>query len=158
MPNAVYRAETCIQATLEAARRYNFPLERIIFEVTEQEQVLDIPHLTNILRAYRQQGFMTAIDDFGAGYAGLNLLADFQPDLIKLDMDLIRGVDGDRVRQILVETTLDMCRKLGIRVIAEGIETRAELDCLRQMGVELFQGYLIARPGFETLPDVHYAD
>lgn len=156
MPNAVYRAETCIRATLEAAARCNFPLERIIFEVTEQEQVLDIPHLTDILRAYRKQGFMTAIDDFGAGYAGLNLLADFQPDLIKLDMELIRGVDGDRVRQVLVETTLEMCRKLGIRVIAEGIETRAELDCLRQMGVELFQGYLLAKPGFESLPEVNY--
>ena len=118
--------------------------------------MLDIPHLTDILRAYRKQGFMTAIDDFGAGYAGLNLLADFQPDLIKLDMELIRGVDGDRVRQVLVETTLEMCRKLGIRVIAEGIETRAELDCLRQMGVELFQGYLLAKPGFESLPEVNY--
>ncbi|WP_137970861.1 EAL domain-containing protein [Pseudomonas sp. F(2018)] len=156
MPNAVYRAETCIRATLEAARRCRFPLERIIFEVTEQEQVLDIPHLTEILRAYRAQGFMTAIDDFGAGYAGLNLLADFQPDLIKLDMDLIRGIDGDRVRQVLVESVLDMCRRLGIEVIAEGIETRGELECLRQMGVGLFQGYLLARPGFESLPEVHY--
>ena len=156
MPNAVYRAETCIRATLEAARRCRFPLERIIFEVTEQEQVLDTPHLTEILRAYRAQGFMTAIDDFGAGYAGLNLLADFQPDLIKLDMDLIRGIDGDRVRQILVESVLDMCRRLGIEVIAEGIETRGELECLRQMGVGLFQGYLLARPGFESLPEVHY--
>ncbi|MDG9922235.1 MULTISPECIES: EAL domain-containing protein [unclassified Pseudomonas] len=156
MPNAVYRAETCIRATLEAARRCQFPLERIIFEVTEQEQVLDIPHLTDILRAYRAQGFMTAIDDFGAGYAGLNLLADFQPDLIKLDMDLIRAIDGDRVRQVLVESVLDMCRRLGIGVIAEGIETRGELECLRHMGVDLFQGYLLARPGFESLPEVHY--
>ncbi|WP_300656708.1 EAL domain-containing protein [Pseudomonas sp.] len=156
MPNAVYRAETCIRATLEAARRYNFPLERIIFEVTEQEQVLDISHLTDILRAYRKQGFMTAIDDFGAGYAGLNLLADFQPDLIKLDMALIRGIDQDSVRQILVEATLQMCRKLDIRVIAEGIETTGELDALRDMGVELFQGYLFAKPGFEALPEIRF--
>jgi EAL domain-containing protein (putative c-di-GMP-specific phosphodiesterase class I) len=156
MPNAVYKAETCIRATLEAAKRYNFPLERIIFEVTEQEQVLDIDHLTTILRAYRKQGFMTAIDDFGAGYAGLNLLADFQPDLIKLDMQLIRNIDQDSVRQILVEATLQMCRKLQIRVIAEGIETLGELHALRDMGVELFQGYLLARPGFESLPEVHF--
>ena len=86
MPNAVYQAETCIRATLEAAQRFSLPLDKIIFEVTEQEQVLDIDHLSGILKAYRKQGFMTAIDDFGAGYAGLNLLADFQPDLIKLDM------------------------------------------------------------------------
>ncbi|MEX6501615.1 EAL domain-containing protein [Pseudomonas zhanjiangensis] len=156
MPNAVYRAETCIRATLEAARRCNFPLERIIFEVTEQEQVLDIGHLTTILRAYRKQGFMTAIDDFGAGYAGLNLLADFQPDLIKLDMALIRGIDQDNVRQVLVEATLQMCRKLNIRVIAEGIETTGELEVLRGLGVELFQGYLFAKPGFETLPEIRF--
>ena len=158
MPNAVYKPETCIRATLEAAERVKFPLSRIIFEVTEQEQVLDIDHLTGILRAYRKQGFMTAIDDFGAGYAGLNLLADFQPDLIKLDMLLIRGIDQDPVRQILVEATLQMCRKLNIRVIGEGVETLGELQVLRDMGVELFQGYLLAKPGFECLPEVRFPE
>ncbi|HEY6610272.1 MAG TPA: EAL domain-containing protein [Pseudomonas sp.] len=156
MPNAVYQAETCIRATLEAARRYDFPLERIIFEVTEQEQVLDLDHLIGILRAYRKQGFRTAIDDFGAGYAGLNLLADFQPDLIKLDMELVRGIDQDSVRQVLVDGVLGICRRLGIRVIAEGIETPGELEALRGMGVELFQGYLFAKPAFQALPEVHY--
>lgn len=154
MPNAVYKAETCIRATLEAAQRYGFALERIIFEVTEQEQVQDIDHVAGILRAYRKQGFMTAIDDFGAGYAGLNLLVDFQPDLIKLDMHLIRGIDRDPVRQVLVESTLQMSRKLGIEVIAEGIETREELAVLRAFGIELFQGYLFAKPGFECLPSI----
>lgn len=158
MPNAVYRAETCIRTTLEAAKRCNLPLNKIIFEVTEQEQVLDIDHLVGILRAYRQQGFRTAIDDFGAGYAGLNLLADFQPDLLKLDMQLIRGVDQDTVRQVLVDSTLQMCRRLGIQVIAEGVETLAELHVLRELGVELFQGYLLARPGFACLPEVHWPD
>ncbi|MCQ4348212.1 EAL domain-containing protein [Pseudomonas stutzeri] len=156
MPNAVYQAETCIRATLEAARRCDFPLERIVFEVTEQEQVLDLDHLIGILRAYRKQGFRTAIDDFGAGYAGLNLLADFQPDLIKLDMELVRGIDGDAVRQVLVDGVLGICRRLGIRVIAEGIETPDELEALRGLGVELFQGYLFAKPAFQALPDVHY--
>ena len=98
---------------------------------------------------------MTAIDDFGAGYAGLNLLADFQPDLIKLDMQLIRDIDQDSVRQILVEAALQMCRKLNILVIAEGIESLGELQALRDMGVELFQGYLLAKPEFEALPAVH---
>lgn len=156
MPNAVYRAETCIRATLEAARRYNFPLERIIFEVTEQEQVLDLDHLIGILRAYRKQGFRTAIDDFGAGYAGLNLLADFQPDLLKLDMALIRDIDRDSVRQVLVDGVLGICRRLNIQVIAEGVETVAELDTLRGMGVELFQGYLFAKPAFQALPEIRY--
>ena len=157
MPNAVYQAETCIRATLEAATRFGFPLERIIFEVTEQEQVLDIEHLLQILFAYRKQGFKTAIDDFGSGYAGLNLLADFQPDLLKLDMDLIRGIDQDSVRQVLVDGTLQMCRRLGVEVIAEGVETHEELAVLKGMGIQLFQGYLLARPGFETLPEVNLA-
>ncbi|WP_263140474.1 EAL domain-containing protein [Pseudomonas sp. RIT-PI-AD] len=158
MPNAVYRAETCIRATLEAAQRAHFPLERIIFEVTEQEQVLDLDHLCAILHAYRARGFLTAIDDFGAGFAGLNLLADFQPDLLKLDMGLVRGIDRDNVRQVLVEGTLDMCRRLGIAVIAEGVESREEYDTLRAMGIELFQGYLFARPLFQGLPDVAYPE
>lgn len=156
MPNAVYRPETCIRATLEAAKRANFPLERIIFEVTEQEQVLDLDHLCGILHAYRARGFLTAIDDFGAGFAGLNLLADFQPDLLKLDMALVRGIDCDNVRQVLVEGTLGMCRRLGITVIAEGVETRAEYDTLREMGIDLFQGYLFARPQFQGLPEITY--
>ena len=156
MPNAVYRPELCIRSTLEAARTHNFPLDRLIFETIETEQVDNNSHLTNILREYREFGFKTAIDDFGAGYSGLNLLADFQPDLIKLDMQLIRNIEQDSVRQILVEAALQMCRKLNIRVIAEGIESLGELHALRDMGVELFQGYLLAKPGFESLPEVHY--
>ncbi len=84
LPNAVYRPEACIRTTLEAARKYHFPTENIIFEVTEAEQVLDRPHLVNIFSEYRRMGFRTAIDDFGAGYAGLNLLAEYQPHIIKL--------------------------------------------------------------------------
>lgn len=154
MPNAVYQPETCIRATLAAARRVGFPLERIIFEVTEQERISDMAHLLRILTAYREMGFQTAIDDFGAGYAGLNLLADFQPDLIKLDMHLIRGIDRDSVRQVLVEHTLGICHRLGIAVIAEGVETLEEYRALREMGVSLQQGYLFARPAFQALPDV----
>ncbi len=157
-PTRCIARKTCIRTTLEAAKRCNLALDKIIFEVTEQEQVLDIDHLVGILRAYRQQGFRTAIDDFGAGYAGLNLLADFQPDLLKLDMQLIRSVDQDTVRQVLVDSTLQMCRRLGIQVIAEGVETLAELHVLRELGVELFQGYLLARPGFACLPEVHWPD
>ncbi len=102
LPNAVYRPEVCIRTTLAAARQHNFPIDRIIFEVTEGEQVQDRPHLVNIFREYRRFGFNTAIDDFGAGYAGLNLLAEYQPDIVKIDMDLVRGIDQHRARQVIV--------------------------------------------------------
>lgn len=156
LPNAVYRAATCIRATLAAARRFRFPVERLIFEVTESEQMLDKAHLKEIFREYKRQGFKTAIDDFGAGYSGLNLLAEFQPDIIKLDMELVRHVDRDPVRQAIVSGILGVCRTLDIEVVAEGVETMQELRLLDEMGIHLFQGFLFARPGFETLPDIHW--
>lgn len=154
MPNAVYQPSVCLGTTLAAARRANFPIERIMFEVTEGERIEDRPHLVGILNEYKRQGFTTAIDDFGAGNAGLNLLAEFQPDVIKLDMDLVRGIDADRVRRAIVASMTRLARELGIRVIAEGIETEAEFASLKAIGVSLMQGYFFARPGFESLPSV----
>jgi len=154
LPNAIYRPELCIRTTLAAARAHGFPLERIIFEVTEGERVEDGPWFAEILREYKRSGFMTAIDDFGAGYAGLKLLADFQPDLVKLDMDLIRHLDADRSRRSIVRHLVRLCREMGIEVIAEGIETPAERDALRDEGVYLMQGYLFARPTFRALAPV----
>ena len=154
LPNAVYRPETCIRATLEAAAEHAFPTERLMFEVTESERVLDHGHLKRIFAEYRRHGFTTAIDDFGAGHSGLNLLADFQPDIVKLDMALTRGVDADRVRRAIVAGIVRLCEELRIRVVAEGIETLGECRALQDEGISLFQGYLFARPGFETLPEV----
>jgi len=121
LPNAIYKPEVCIRTTLEAARTHGFPTERIIFEVTEGEQVEDGPWLAQILREYRRCGLLTAIDDFGAGYAGLTLLADFQPDLIKIDMALIRNVDQSKSRQAIVRGLVKLCGDLGTQVVAEGI-------------------------------------
>jgi len=151
LPNAVYRPDACIRSTFEAARRYNFPIERIIFEVAESEQVIDRPHLVNIFREYRRFGFRTAIDDFGAGYAGLNLLADYQPDLIKLDMALVRNIDTDKPRQAIVKAIAAMCGSLGVRMLAEGIESRGERDFLAGLGIELMQGYFFCKPVFRGL-------
>jgi EAL domain-containing protein (putative c-di-GMP-specific phosphodiesterase class I) len=152
MPNAIYKPEVCIRTTLDTAHRVGFPTQNIIFEFTEDQQIREPERVREILHAYRKMGFKTAIDDFGAGYAGLNLLADFQPDLIKLDMGLIRGVDHDRVRQAIVHGIVVVCESLGIRVIAEGVETEAEFKALADLGIGLFQGFLFARPMFEELP------
>jgi EAL domain-containing protein (putative c-di-GMP-specific phosphodiesterase class I) len=156
MPNAVYEPRACIRQTLETAERTDFPLNRIIFEFTEVEK-FDTAHLFNILRSYREIGFKTAIDDFGAGYSGLNLLTRFQPDIVKLDMDLIRGIDLDPVKQVVVRRTLDMLRDLGTTVVCEGIETAEEFATLTELGVDLIQGYFVARPTFEGLSDVSSA-
>ena len=148
LPNAIYKPEICIRTTLEAARAHGFPLERIIFEVNEGEHVEDGPWLAEILREYKRCGLLTAIDDFGAGYAGLALLAGFQPDLIKIDMELVRNVDRSRSRQAIVRGLVRICADLGVQVIAEGIETAAERDFLSDAGIHLMQGYLFSRPVF----------
>lgn len=154
MPNAVYRPELCIRTTLEAAETFGFPIERIIFEITEAERIDDTRHLRNIVEYYRSRGFRTAIDDFGAGYSGLNLLAEVNVDLIKLDLALVRGIHADRARRAIVRGICRVAEDLGSVIIAEGVEEREELDALRDLGIELFQGYLFARPAFEALPDL----
>ncbi|MBP2216453.1 EAL domain-containing protein [Arthrobacter sp. CAN_C5] len=156
MPNAVYEPAACLRATLQAAARYSFPTSAIMFEFTENEEVSDTGHLTNIITEYRRHGFTTAIDDFGAGHAGLGLLVEFQPDLIKIDMLLIRGIDASPARQIVVASVVDMAHKLGITVLAEGIETEGEYLALKAVGISLFQGYWFARPAFEELPPLRH--
>ena len=154
LPNAVYSPVACIQLTLKTARACGFPTDRLIFEFTENEEMADTDHVRHIVETYRKMGFATAIDDFGAGHAGLGLLAKFQTDLIKLDMDLVRGIDASLPRRLIVEGVVRIAGSLGITVIAEGIETAAEHEALRTIGVRYMQGYLFARPGFKSLPRI----
>lgn len=151
LPNAVYRPENCLRTTIRAAAEYNFPLDRIVFEITEGEKLADHQHLKNIANEYKRLGLKTAIDDFGAGYSGLNLLACFQPDFIKLDMELTRNVNVDKVRQSIVKGIVQVAGDLGVTIIAEGIESKGELETLNYFGIDLFQGYYFARPAFESL-------
>ena len=146
MPNAVYEPNACIRASLEAARRVGFSHRRIMFEFTENERFRDIEHLKRIVAAYRKQGFMTALDDFGAGFAGLSLLANFQPDLIKIDMDVLRDIDSDERRRGIVTGIVAIGRSLGISLLAEGIETREQLERMRDLGCRFGQGFFLGRP------------
>jgi EAL domain-containing protein (putative c-di-GMP-specific phosphodiesterase class I) len=152
LPNAVYSPKACIQLTLKTAAANDFPTDRLIFEFTENEKMADPDHVANIVQTYQQMGFGTALDDFGAGHAGLGLLARFQPDVIKLDMELIRGLGASLPRRMIVAGVARMAAELGITVIAEGIETEAELTALRAIGIRYIQGFLLAKPMFEALP------
>jgi EAL domain-containing protein (putative c-di-GMP-specific phosphodiesterase class I) len=152
LPNAVYSPKACIQLTLQTAQATGLPTDRLMFEFTENEEMADPDHVLDIVESYREMGFATALDDFGAGHAGLTLLARFQPDLIKLDMALLRGIDESEPRRLIVESMVGLCRNLGVTLVAEGIETPGELDAVRALGIELVQGYLLAMPAFEGLP------
>ncbi|MEQ8404266.1 MAG: EAL domain-containing protein [Oceanicaulis sp.] len=151
MPNSVYDPETCLRTTIAAAKAANFPIERIMFEMTEHEAIEDLDHFTKIVASYKEMGFVTAIDDFGAGSSGLTLFASVLPDIVKLDAKLISGVHKSRVQKVVVENIVELCSKFDIGVIAEGIEEEAEARTLRDLGIYLFQGYYFSKPAFDAV-------
>jgi EAL domain-containing protein (putative c-di-GMP-specific phosphodiesterase class I) len=154
LPNAVYSPVACIQLTLKTANAVGLPIDRLIFEFTENEEMGSPDHVASIIDTYKQIGFSVAIDDFGAGHSGLDMFARFVPDEIKLDMELVRGIDGDARRRAIVRAVVGMCRELDTLLIAEGIETAAEAATLRDLGVRYHQGYWYARPALERLPEI----
>lgn len=156
MPNAVYEPARCIQTTLNAAKAHNFPLEKIVFEFTESEEMVDKAHLVSIIKDYKKRGFLTAIDDFGAGYSGLNMLCEVDTDIVKIDRQLIIDINEDPRRQTILQGMFNMLTPITKRVIVEGVETIEELKCLYGIGFRYFQGYYFARPGFEELPQVDF--
>ena len=139
---------------MAAAKRCKFPVDRLMFEITEGERVEDLPGLAAAFRTFKRYGFTSAIDDFGAAYAGFELLAAFQPDVVKIDMSLVRDIHVDPVRLTIVKGFVATCDELGIRVIAEGVEASEEVRVLHALGVDLFQGFLFARPTVAALPTV----
>ena len=153
MPGSLHSLPDAVDAMLRAAEEVAMPVRQLLLEVTEGEIIHDVRHFADRVNAYRASGLRLAIDDFGAGYSGLNLLAEFQPDAIKLDIALVRGIDGHGARQAIVRALIQVCDDLGIEVIAEGVETPAEFHWFQDRGVRLFQGYLFGRPAFEALVD-----
>jgi EAL domain-containing protein (putative c-di-GMP-specific phosphodiesterase class I) len=158
LPRSLSSSPTAVLSTMEAANRHRLPITRIVLEVTEGEIIADMTHFADLINKYRSLGLKVAIDDFGAGYSGLSLLVNFQPDQIKLDMFLVHGIEGHGPRQAIVRAMTQVCGDLGIDVIAEGVETIAEYEWLANQGVRLFQGYLFAKPGFESFPPIHYPE
>lgn len=158
LPNAVYVPAACIRATLDAADRTGFPANRIMLEFTEGEKMDDVEHVKSIIREYQARNLITAIDDFGAGFSGLGLLAEFLPDVIKLDMGLIRNAHADRGRAAILKGIVATAGLLDLKVVAEGIESVEEFHALRALGIHLMQGFLFARPLIGGLPDIYWPE
>jgi EAL domain-containing protein (putative c-di-GMP-specific phosphodiesterase class I) len=119
---------------------------RIVLEITERWSLDGFHDIGERISALRALGFRVAVDDLGAGYAGLTSFARLRPEVVKLDMSLIRGVNEDPTRQHLIRSLNGACRDLGIRVVAEGVETKEERDTLVALGSNLLQGYLFSKP------------
>ena len=132
--------------TLELLASLNIPPERVVIELTEQMPIDDFGLLHAALHHYRAMGFSIALDDLGAGYSSLRLWSELRPDYVKIDRHFIDGIDRDPVKREFVDSILNMARASRAKVIAEGIERSEELATLLDMGVDLIQGYLLARP------------
>lgn len=145
-PTAIYDPAFCLRSTVWAITRSGIPPERIVFEVNESDRSQDIRHLQEILRFYREAGFCVALDDLGSGYASLNLIHQLHPDLIKLDMQLIREVDRDPYKAAIAQKILELAQSLEITTVAEGVETPGELQWVQEQGVDLVQGFLMGKP------------
>jgi EAL domain-containing protein (putative c-di-GMP-specific phosphodiesterase class I) len=124
--------------------------KRVVFEITERASLHRVDSLPRCLETLRGLGFRLAIDDLGAGYAGLTSMAQVEPEYVKLDMSLIRDMHERPTQRALVRSMVSVCHELGQKVIAEGIENGAERDALLGMGCELLQGYFFAKPGREV--------
>jgi EAL domain-containing protein (putative c-di-GMP-specific phosphodiesterase class I) len=121
--------------------------DRVVLEITERASLHRIDDLKGKMRALRDLGFRIAVDDLGAGYSGLSSFSRLDPDVVKLDMSLIRDIDGSASKASLVKSMIAVCSQdLGIRVVCEGVETVGERDTLARVGADLQQGYLFAKP------------
>jgi EAL domain-containing protein (putative c-di-GMP-specific phosphodiesterase class I) len=142
-----------VTETIEQVQSLGLRPNQLVVEITESEFISDIKSVTKVLNRSRRGQCIIAIDDFGAGYAGLNMLADIQPDVIKLDMTLLRDIDSSGPRQAIVSAINNVGLDLGIDILAEGVESEKEFEFLQSIGIEFYQGYLFAKPGFECLPE-----
>lgn len=120
---------------------------RVVLEITERASLDEIRDARQRVARLRALGFQIAVDDLGAGYAGLTSFTLFEPQVVKLDMSLVRDVNNARIKRELIHSMTTLCHELGMLVVAEGVETREERDTLVDLGCDLLQGYLLARPG-----------
>ncbi|MCM2973667.1 EAL domain-containing protein [Larsenimonas suaedae] len=156
MPNAVYDPETCLRSTIAIAKKLHWPLENIIFEITETELIPRFDHLADIVNTYRSLGLKVALDDFGSGSSNLETLVHVTPDYLKLDRALVDGIGSDRRKQKIANAMLVMLDGEATKIVAEGVETAGDAQWLFDHGITLQQGYFFARPQLDTLPPVNW--
>ena len=146
LPTAIYRPDFCLATTMRAARESGLEPDRVVFEVVETERMSDGERLRSILSYYREKGFKVALDDVGSGWSGLALLGDLNPDLIKIDRELVAKANGSPFHRDICAALARLGHQNGTLVLAEGVETEEEWRLMEELGANLFQGYLFGRP------------
>jgi len=151
IPTSIYDPEYCLNSTVKWANQLEFDPSQIVFEVVETEFVKDQKHLKKILEYYRSKGFQIALDDVGEGYSSLNMLIELKPDIIKIDRNIIDGIDKNELKQSVYRALFNLAKEHDITVLAEGVETKGELQTINSIGVDLVQGYYFAKPCAEPI-------
>jgi EAL domain-containing protein (putative c-di-GMP-specific phosphodiesterase class I) len=146
LPNTIYDPEICLRTTMEAAAKYGVPMARLVFEVVETQKIPDMDHLCKVLNYYRERGVGTAIDDMGAGFTGVDYITSLQPDFVKLDREFVLEAEQTLQGRRTMESLISTSHAHGARVIAEGIETPAQMSMCVNAGVDFLQGFLFAKP------------
>jgi EAL domain-containing protein (putative c-di-GMP-specific phosphodiesterase class I)/GGDEF domain-containing protein len=152
-PTTLIDASFDVLELLDLAERHHLAPSDLVIEVTESEEIEDIEALAMRIRRLRRLGMGVAVDDAGAGHASFKVITRLRPSYIKLDRDLVSGVDVDGARHAFIESMVRFARQIGSRLIAEGIETEGELACIAGLGVEAGQGYFLARPQVGSFVD-----
>lgn len=145
-PTAIYDPVNCLASTIALIDRYEIEPERVCFEIVETEKVSDTVQLVTLCNYYRDRGFSIVLDDLGAGYSSLTLITELKPDYVKLDIDLIRGVDTDNFKASYTRALIDAAKRVDVRVVCEGVETAGEYQWIRESGADYVQGYYFGRP------------
>jgi len=146
IPTAIYDPVFCLKTTVDLAEALGLDPGRIIFEVVESEQIDDEAHLKAIVDYYRKKGFRVALDDVGSGYSSLNLLVALKPDVIKVDIKIVRNIDTEPANQAVFRALAGIAQESGALLLAEGVETPAEAEWTRNHGADLGQGFLWGPP------------
>lgn len=146
IPTSIYSPEFCLQTTVQLANQLGIDPNQFVFEEVESDKVDDIEHLKSILNYYKQKGFQYALDDVGEGYNTLEMLADLKPQYMKLDIKYVQGVSGNSEKQAVAKQFLAKAFEVNAIPLAEGIESRADFEWLKENGYQLFQGYLFGKP------------
>ncbi|KPB06118.1 EAL domain-containing protein [Bacillus sp. CHD6a] len=153
LPSSIYNPEYCLQHTFKIVNENHITPDQLVFEVVESERIHDIDHLESIFKTYKKSGMKVALDDVGAGYSNLEILEKLQPDFVKIDRDYVSNCDTILEKQLFLKSVLNVATKLDIKVLAEGIERKEELQFCRDIGVHYGQGYFIGKPSPITKMD-----
>lgn len=145
-PKVVQDPEFVTGFTKDFLHKHDLSSEDVVFEITERHDVDNMELFQKVITHYKNQGFEIAIDDLGSKYSGLNRINYLQPHYIKVDIELVHNIQNSKSQRSLVGMLLRYCNEMGCTLIAEGIETEAELECLHKLGVHCGQGYYLGRP------------